>query len=83
MMPPKKYRFPLLPPAALSASGSRVEGLPSSQPVTQAPLLCCFPYCNAILFQCQLYFSWLKVKPDHYRSIHPIIAKAGFPLKGI
>ncbi len=51
-MPPKKYLSPRLPPAALSASGSRVEGLPSSQPVTQAPLFillytlyhstCCF-----------------------------------------
>jgi hypothetical protein len=35
----KKYGSLQLPPAALSASGIRVEGLPSSQPVTQAPLL--------------------------------------------
>lgn len=43
--PLKKYQSPRLPPAALSASGSRVEGLPSSQPVTQAPLVI-----NRILF---------------------------------
>jgi hypothetical protein len=41
-MLPEKVQVPLqLPPAALSASGVRVEGLPSSQPVTQAPLLIC------------------------------------------
>ena len=42
-MPPEKVHAPLqLPPAALSASGVRVEGLPSSQPVTQAPLFTCW-----------------------------------------
>ena len=36
--PQKKRTAQSLPPAALPASGLRVEGLPSSQPVTQAPL---------------------------------------------
>lgn len=43
-----------LPPAALSASGSRVEGLPSSQPVPQAPLLCNFFHYKAKQRLCQI-----------------------------
>lgn len=49
----KKRKILALPPAALPASGSRVEGLPSSQPVTQAPLLLCVYNCSANLHPCQ------------------------------
>ena len=37
MVPPEQVCLCIFPPAALSASGLWVEGLPSSQPVSRAP----------------------------------------------
>jgi hypothetical protein len=53
-----------LPPAALSASGSRVEGLPSSQPVPQAPLLCNFFHYKAKQRLCQIKNFFTKLSKN-------------------
>ena len=70
-MPPEKAYKPCvkqlrsqLPPAALSASGSRVEGLPSSQPVPQAPLLCNFFHYKAKQRLCQIKNFFTKLSKN-------------------
>ena len=60
-----------LPPAALSASGSRVEGLPSSQPVPQAPLLCNFFHYKAKQQLCQIKNLFTKLSKKFPVMIFP------------